>query len=503
MTALTEFNEILQEAYKAVDTLLGNEDKGWVQLGGTSGGEFPMAQRPLAIQRSRYYAQIDPMAAQSLRLWTDYTFGTGLTWQTDEESVKEIMDAFWYGHDNAACLSCAGQRKSSHNLLRDGIIYFAIFLGTGADAKLRRIDPLEIEETICDPEDSDTVMYFKRVWMDAQSKQRTEYYRSWQNVKDTAAADSSGTLRQKTQDAIIYRLERDPNGLPLLLPALDWIKLYRQFLASRAAIMLALARFAWRSKVKGGTAAVATLQNQVDQTRPDAASWMVENEGVDTQPIKTDTGAGNAKTDGDMLKLMICAATGIPMQYFGDVSAGQYATAKTVELPMIKMFESYQSVWEDTYNDICDIILEAAGVSEDKRYIDWEFPSITPADAAGIAQNIAALIPVLPELGYSDDVIGAALMSIGIKDINEAIEQLTALATQKDAEQAQKDARQAELTKQYLAKGLDANGQPLPLDAAGQPIIPKKPAGMWTQERGVNIKLAKALKEFQRILPKE
>jgi len=125
-----------------------------------------------------------------------------------------------------------------------------------------------------------------------------------------------------------------------------------------------------------------------------------------------------------MIKLQICAAFGIPLQYFGDVSAGQYATAKTVELPMIKMFESYQSVWLDTYRDICDIVLEHNGIPEDKRYIDFDFPAITPHDAAGIAQNIAALVPVVPELAYSDDVLQAALMAVGVHNINQAIEQL-------------------------------------------------------------------------------
>ena len=259
---LQEFNEILQEAYKSIDNQLAGDDKGWIQLGTSSHGLFPADQKISVIERSRYYSQIDPMAAQALRLHTDYTFGTGLTWQTKDESTKKVMDAFWYSHDNAACLSCAGQRKSSHNLLRDGAVYFAIFLGQGEDAKLRRIDPLEITETITDPDDADTVWYFKRTWIDAQSRSHEDYYRSWQNIKETGEAvkNSAGMIVKRTQDAVIYRLERDPNGLPLLLPALDWIKLYRQFLASRAAIMLALSIFAWKSKVKGGATAIATAK---------------------------------------------------------------------------------------------------------------------------------------------------------------------------------------------------------------------------------------------------
>ena len=504
MSELEEFQEILREAYKSVDDAMAGEDKGWVRLGTSQNGIFGGVSKTEVITRSRYYAQIDPLAAQALRLWTDYSFGSGITWKTNDEGVKKIIDAFWSNHANAACLSCAGQRKSSHNLLRDGTIYFALFLGTGEDAKIRRIDTLEITETITDPDDADTVLYFRRTWMDTQSHSHDDYYRSWQNIKEQgpAALNSMNQVVKRTQDAIVYRLERDPNGLPLLMPAIDWIKLYRQFLASRAAIILALTKFAWRNKSKGGATAVAAAKAKLDQKKLDAGGTVFENESNDLEPIKTDSGAGNAKTDGDMLKLMICAATGLAIQYFGDVSTGNLATAKTCELPMIKMFESYQAVWEDTYNDILDIILDAAGVPEGNRQVDWEFPKITPDDAAGIAQNIAALIPQLPELAYSDEVLKAALMAIGVKDINEALEQLQTLAAEKDAEQAQQDAQQAELTKQNLAKGLDANGQPLSVDTNGKPITSSVPIKQsWVQDRREGLKLAKALKEFQRALP--
>jgi len=310
--------------------------------------------------------------------------------------------------------------------LRDGAVYFAIFLGPNGTATLRRIDPLEITETITNPDDAEDIRYFKRTWVTPQSTQKEGYYKSWLNLEDKATPDYAGTSRTATEEAIVYCLEREPNGLPILISALDWIKLYRQFLAARASVILALARFAWKSKVAGGSAAVTAMKGQVDQTKPDAGSWLVENMGSDTQPIKTETGAEAAYKDGNMLKLQICSAFGIPLQYFGDVGAGQYATAKTVELPMIKMFESYQSVWRDTYKNITNIVLDHANIPEDKRYIDWDFPNITPDDAGAVATNIAALVPVIPELAYSEDVLQAALMSVGVKDVNEAIEQLKA-----------------------------------------------------------------------------
>ncbi|MBT9164013.1 MAG: hypothetical protein DDT23_00002 [candidate division WS2 bacterium] len=421
---LDEWNEILRETVRNIEQEL-SDDRGWVNLSQLNlKGEFTQSHIKDIIKRSRYYTKIDPLAAQALRLWTDYTFGSGLIRRAEDDKINKIMDEFWDAPRNQSVLSCAGQRKNSHNLLRDGSIYFALFLAPKGQATIRRIDPLEITEIITDPDDAEDIRYYKRDWITPQGEMKTGYYKAWQNKKDEATKDYAGKTITATEEALVYRLEREPDGLPLVLPALDWIKLYRRFLASRVAVILALARFAWREKVAGGPQAVAAIREKHEGEEIPAGSVRIESLGSSLEPIKTDTGSAQAYQDGRMIKLQICAAFGIPEQYFGDISIGNLATAKTVELPMIKMFESYQSIWLDAYKDINNIVLKHNGIDGEDVKIDWDLPNITPEDASAIAKNISALIPVIPELAYSDDVLQAALMSLGIKDISKAIEKL-------------------------------------------------------------------------------
>jgi len=234
-TEIPELEQIIQEAYKSLEDQL-SEDKGWINLSISPTAIFTSAQKIDIIKRSRFYSQIDPLATQALRLWTDYTFGSGLNWRSGEEKVTDILNGFWYSSANSPVLSCTGQRRSSHNLLRDGSIYFALFLGAGGQVIIRHIDALEITETISNPDDKEDLRYFKRAWVTPQGSQKIGYYRSWLNMQDKGAQDYMGSLIRATEDAIVYRLKREPNGLPLLLPGLDWIKLYRQFLASRVAV---------------------------------------------------------------------------------------------------------------------------------------------------------------------------------------------------------------------------------------------------------------------------
>jgi len=422
-----EFREILKEATTSIERELELEDEGWIRLGGTSGEALSDTQRITAVKKSRIYYTHDPLAKQAIRLWTDYTFGTGMSFKAKDENTQRVLEGLWYSRNNQSVLSARGQRRSSDKLLVDGEVFFAIFLGPSGQANIRRIDPLEITEIITDPDDIEKTMLYKRDWFTQQGQQRTTYYRSWLNKEDKPGIDAQGSWQKANDDALVYHMAYNTisqRGNPLLLPALDWIKQYRRFLASRVAVMLALARFAWKVKVQGGQSAVTSAKAVYNDERPEAGSMAIENMGADLQPIKTDSGARNAYDDGRMLRLQVSAAVGIPEQYFGDISIGNLATAKTVELPMMKMFQSYQGVWSDVYQDIDELVLEHNGISPEKWYIDRDFPAIAPEDAFTMAQSLSLMITAFPELAYSPDVMQQALISMGINNPGEVIDAL-------------------------------------------------------------------------------
>lgn len=425
---LVEFDQILKEATTQVESALSLEDSGWVNL--SAGTDvIPAESRKTTVLEARLYGLKDPLAKRAIALMTDYSFGSGISWNTEDKKANQILTDFWYSPDNKALFTAKGQRKSSDKLLIDGEIFLAVF--TGKQTTVRRIDPLEITEFITDPDDLENVRFYKREWTDTQSKSHVDYYRSFANLKNEACQDSLGTSRQKTQDALVYHLainDLNQRGNSYLLPALEWIKLYRKFLASRVAVMLALARFAWKVKVQGGAGAVATTKALYHEEEIKAGSTSIENQGADLQPIRTDSGASQAYQDGRQLKLQVSAATGFPEQYFGDISIGNLATAKTVELPVQKMIESYQAIWRGAYEDIYDLILTQNGVSGDALYVDLDFPAVTEESSAVMSQTIMQMVQTFPQLADSNDVLQQALITLGIKNTNEAIDALDKVA---------------------------------------------------------------------------
>ncbi len=358
---------------------------------------------------------------------TDYCLGTGVNWNAENESADKLLTTFWNDPQNKPVFTAKGQRKSSDKLLIDGEIFFAVFLGTKGKATIRRIDPLEITEFVTNPDDLEDVRFYKREWFDAQSKSHVDYYRSFANLKGEPAPDYLGKRIQKTQDAFVYHLainDLGQRGNSYLLPALEWIKLYRRFLASRVAVMLALAKFAWKLKVRGGQAAVNAAKAVYNEQDVAAGSTQVENQGAELTQIKTDSGASQAYQDGRMLKLQVSAATGWPEQYLGDISIGNLATAQTVEAPVQRMVESYQSIWQGCLEDIFSFVMSQNGIPEANQYVDIDFPEVSQEASSSIAQAITLMVQTFPKLADSPDVLQQALLTMGIKNTSDVIDQL-------------------------------------------------------------------------------
>lgn len=422
MATVQEFEQILAESMKSIEDSLRAEDSGWINLTAMSTEPVTSESRKRIVQEARLYALRDPLASRAIHLMTDYTFGFGFSWSMKDENQAAVLQEFWDG--NAPIFSARGQRKSSDKLLIDGEIFFAVFLGSNGSS-IRRINPLEIAEVIANPDDMEDVKLYKRVWYDPQGKEHESYYRSIMNPKGEPCKDAEGREVSPTEDALVYHLainDLGQRGVSYLYPALEWIKLYRKFLASRVAVMLALARFAWKAKTLGGPETIDAIKDVLHGEKPAAGSTLIENRGVDTQPIKVDSGASQAYQDGRQLKLQVSAATGWPEQYFGDISIGNLATARTVELPIQKMCESYQSVWSGAYDELFSLVLEHHGVKD--AYVDIDFPIITPEDMGELGRTLALLCQTFPEFQDSQDVKQQALITMGLKDVNEVLEQL-------------------------------------------------------------------------------
>ena len=464
----------LNEAFTQADIELALDDRGWLVGGKRMAGELDPLSRQVQVNRSRYYWLRDPLAKQAVRLWTDYAFGSeAVTWSCEDTAVQDKLDKFMHDRRNRRITSRFGMRRMSQRLLIDGEIFFALF----ADGTIRFFDCLQLKDIITDPDDEDTVIAYKRETSGQfNTSPKTLYYQPWDfdaekglELKDQAA----GKTFEFEKDVVVYHLAFDAfekRGTTLLSACSDWSREHRRFMIARVAITQALARFAFKGQVKGGQKVMDSIRSKMESTYaqqglsggvehqpPNApgGTWL-QNEGVNLEAMPRVTGAAEAKTDADGLKLMVSAGTGIMLHYFGDPSTGNLATATAMELPMLKMFGAYQQLWKDAWRDIFSIVLEED--PEDQDEIAINLPEILEADLQKVGTFMTALTGSFPEAKVPA-VLREYLVALGVQNLDDVME---AIADQKE----ENDAKAADL----LSKGVmtDKTGKPVPPPAKNQ-----------------------------------
>lgn len=359
----------LQESFQDLEDQLLLEDKEWMLLSQEdSRTSFSVDARDKIQALARTYWTKNPLAGRAVKTITNYTFGRGLSVVSDDEKINDVIKSFWKDQDNLRTFTGTQAQQTKCNELQvDGEIFFALFPNemTGR-VKIGSIPPYEIRDVILDPENRYKPLYYQRKKIgrsfdfDSESYQssdsKAQYIPDWQNQDgDKATVDGVCIYHLK-----VNCLSDSKFGVSELYRSIDWLKSYNKYLENWATVAAALAKFAWKKKIKGGSSTISAIKKQMeDAGAPPAGSTILENIGVDHQPIRT-AGANASAADGRYIKLMHCAASGVFEHYFGDPSTGNLATATSMELPMLKMFEGNQQLWIDTYSDITQFVIERA-----------------------------------------------------------------------------------------------------------------------------------------------
>jgi hypothetical protein len=485
----------LQEAYTRADIELALDDRGWIVPGRQwTAADLDTTTRTTLVAKSRLYWNRDPLAKQAVRLWTDYSLGNGMVYNCDDTTVQATLEAFCKHRRNKHLMGSEGQRRSSKKLLVDGELFFAIFDDEPVKT-IRRIDCLQITDFITDPDDDEHVLGYRRL----TAANKILYYADWRCDDDDLTLlsqqkdpQTKGIIGNEVQaDVKIYHIPFDTlvkRGNGLLFAVCDWSKEHRRFMEARVAITQALAKFAWKGEVQGGQAVIDNLRRQLESSYAQAgmttterhpqnapASTWLQNKGVNMTPMPRSTGAGDAEGDGNQLKLMVSAGTGIMLHYFGDPSTGNLATATAMELPMLKMFESYQQLWADAYRDLFSVVLDE-DLDTEPAIIDVDLPPILADDLQKLGTFITAVAGVFPEVKVPE-VLQMCLISLGINNISEVMD---AIKVQRE----KNDKAAAELLK---------NPPPVVPGAAGGP-----PAV--TQSAEAMIKFAEAVMKLEKLM---
>lgn len=509
ITELTEVaqrqsNELVQltESMQRLEQLLYSTE--WRMLSRGAEEEFTRDGLRQITNLARIMRLKNPTIKRGVEVQRLYVWAQGVSISAEDETVNEVLQQFVDDERNRAELtSHQGYSEKEVHLQQDGNLFFRFFVNEQMGrVRVRTIDPQEVDEIICNPEDAKEPWLYRRSWtqqeLNLSQKTITEYYPDFRYVPTNPAAieqqlPQGGAVKWDTPVYHVAVNRLGQWGVSEYYAALDWALAYKNFLEQLASVWSALARWAAKIKVPGGVRGVAAAKSKLNTTAtsssgetnppPVMGSTFIHSDGTQLQPFRT-AGATMSADDGRRLFLQAAATFGLPETFFSDVSVGTLATAKSLDRPTELKIVDRQALWEDIIRDILNyVLLQSArapsGALPTAMYkkipdgdevielIEWpdsmdgtikiQFPPIVEEDVLGL---VTATIDATTLKGAGGGIpqktgIRQLLSLLNVPNIDDVM----AMWEEEEEERA---AKAEELAAQFSQNGQGENGQAAP-----------------------------------------
>lgn len=421
------------------------EDQAWERLAGGSDREFSRGGLHEINDWARVMFLKNPLIRRGVRVQMLYVFGQGVEIRARDEAVNQVVQRFLDDARNQSVLmSHQARGEKECDLALFGNLFFVFFTNRATGrVRVRAINESEIEEIICNPEDSQEAWFYRRQWSSVgvdlasgarTTETRTAYYPDWRHRPRVRPATIGGQpvlWEQPVYHVAVNKLSDMLFGVSEVYAAIDWARAYKAFLEDWATLTRAYSRFAHKLTVPGGKGAIAaaktklatTLSSTSSETNPAPVmgSTFIAGAGVDLQPMRIG-GANVSAEDGRRLLLMVSAATGLPESFFGDVSVGTLATAKSLDRPTELQMISRQTLWGDIYRAMLGFVIEQAvrapggGLTGEIVEEDDGTPVVTVFDENGEEVDTTVDVMFPPILEHDVDALIRATVSAATLD---------------------------------------------------------------------------------------
>ncbi len=373
-------NELLSETVTELQLL--TDETGWMRLSGQ--GDDIQFDRQQLRDRTRLCRQFyinNPIVLRSVTVKRFYVWGQDVNIVAKDDAINAVIQSFGDDLKNRVELTSHQARMLKEvDLEIDGNIFFVFFVNAdNGHTRVRTIPFDEVEDVICNPQDSKEPWFYKRVWQERtfneatgtySDKQREDYYPDWGYFPNPKPAAIAG--KPVHWDAPVYHvkvggLSSWKFGLSEVHAAIDWAAAYRIHLERWATITKALSQFAMQvTDVKSKASALAGkaimqtgLPNSGNNPAKLPGSTFIGIDGVKIEPIRTG-GATTSPGDGRHLALMAYMVGGLPETFYGDASVGSLATAQSLDRPTELMMRDRQTFWADVLRNIYQFVLMKA-----------------------------------------------------------------------------------------------------------------------------------------------
>lgn len=463
--------ETLQESLQLLELTLQHAD--WRLLTIQASREFTRDGMDTITQLARLMKLKNPTIKRGVEIQRLYVWAQGWAVQAADEAINAVVQGFLNDERNQDGLTSHQARGEMEEALQtDGNLYFRFFPNiSDGFVRVRRVEPMEVRNILCNPDDKDEPWYYKRAWqqmsLDGSSTQMIEYYPDWQYTPTKRPA-ALGGVKIKWATPIYHVAVNKVGrwGVSEFFAAMDWARAYKSFLENLATVWRALARYSFTFTHKGGKTGTAAAKTKLNTTvssssgetnpPPTTASVFIQPEGNKIEPMRTG-GATMKADDGRRLLLQAVAVFGFPETFWGDANVGTMATSESLDRPTELKVKDRQALWSDIFGRILKYVVlwavkapnsslggEVGKLAKRKdgdevtEFIEWgedvdptiliEFPPIIEED---VPDRVGAIVDAMTHKGQlvaqpelEPLYTRLILIALGVQDVDTVLEQI-------------------------------------------------------------------------------
>lgn len=430
---------------------------------------------PIDQKRSQdialYLWRKNPMARRLTEMLTDFVVGDGITFEAEDEDVKEVMDEFWQDPKMAL-------HARHRDLIRDQSIYGELAFEsltneTLGRTRLRFIDPGRIKDVRPNPENA-----FEDALLVLNPPKTGE-----DDVRIPIATfdDEQDPTQPVWTGSGLYmpvnRVTGQHRGVPDLLALADFIDGYDQLLFNALERSGLINAFVWDVTLTGATEQNVTKWVQDHGSAPPPGSVRAHNEKETWQAVAPTLGNADLMALGRPVKNMALGGFGAPEAWFAEGDSANRATLAAQGDPTYRMITARQTVvgaqWTTLFGFVIGKAVEfgrlPVNVDRDFRII---LPEPSTADTGTLATALTALAQSLVAAEDQEwlskktarSIFATVASGLGI-EIDPDEEEMKA---EQEAEEADEEAAE---------KGLPTSDQMSAMRAQAATVPPGAPSG--------------------------
>ncbi|NOZ81261.1 MAG: hypothetical protein GXP63_06340 [DPANN group archaeon] len=417
----TVIEKKVQERMQAA--VLGTEEPGFRKLTGSPTRALPSVTQERMIEISYWLWKTNPLGNWLIEIVKDFVLAEGITYDAENEKVKEILDQFWLDPVNRMDLYL-------ENYVRElGIygeqIWPAYVSEQTGRVRLGYIDPASVKEVVTDPENVKVV-----IGVILKAKAGATEGKKYRVILDGAfLSKSAKSMREKYRDGEVFffrvnNVTNAPRGTSDLFVVADWLDGYEQFLFDYADKWPMLNAFVWDVLLEGMDEAQIEEWLKKNGAPPKPGSVRAHNEKVKWTAVTPELKAVDADKGARLLRNHILGARGLPEHWYGGGGDVNRATAAEMGLPTMKMLSARQQKVKHMIESLFTFVIRKAldarylQVPEDEAFaFSISIPEIEQMDIAKYStalQQLTASLVSAKTMGWIDDETAQKAYAFGL-----------------------------------------------------------------------------------------